>query len=144
MKDVMSMLKNEKGLSLAEVLGATVILGIVIIAFLNISGHMSLSFIRSDHNTEALRLAEETLTNKLNAIATANRIPDVGTQGVATTTIDGYEVTIYETELTNTTYDLPPGATQHVSVQAIVILKSTNPPPPLVSRLITVTVSWGG
>jgi prepilin-type N-terminal cleavage/methylation domain-containing protein len=48
-------LKNEKGLTLIEVLGAMMILSIVVIAFVNLSGYTSLTLQKSDSSIEALR-----------------------------------------------------------------------------------------
>ncbi len=138
------MLKNDKGLTLIEVLGALLILSIVIITFVGVSQFTNLSFSRNDDRTEAIRLAEKTLSVKKNAIATAAIVPNSGTQGAVTTIIDNYSVTIYDTALTNSIYALPAGKTSHVSVQTIVILKSTVSPFADEPRLITVTVSWGG
>ncbi|HEY0827405.1 MAG TPA: prepilin-type N-terminal cleavage/methylation domain-containing protein [Bacilli bacterium] len=138
------MLKNDKGLTLIEVLGGLIILSIVIVVFMNISGYTSQSFGKTDKKEAAVRLAENTLAEKRNAIAKAESLPDSGSQGVATTVIGGYSVTIYDTILTNTAYALPAGTTVHVSVQAIVLLKKTTSPFDKEPRLITVTVSWEG
>ncbi len=141
-------IKNERGLTLIEVLAAMAILSIIVIAFVNISGYMTLAFSKGDSETEAIRLAEKILTEERNRIDSLSTRPSVDYEKTIPV-VNGYVVTINETALVNNpsySQPLPTGLTNHVSVQGVVLLKNPNSVPvPNIDdpRLLTVTLSWG-
>lgn len=136
------MIKNEKGLTLVEVLAAAAILGMIVTVFVTISGYTQLSFNKSDQKAASLRLAESKLNEIRNAIPVDPPIPNVGTQNQPTTPVSGFNVTVNETALTSTpVYSTPIPEKNQVSLQGVVLLNNNGT---YVPRLITVTVSWEG
>jgi Tfp pilus assembly protein PilV len=143
-------IKNEKGLTLLEIIAAALILSFIVLAFADISGYSRLSFAKSDKKNVALRLAEQKLKDIRNTIESTN--PAINTQNMVTTPFPSntdYSYTISDTPLTETpTYTNQTTTANRVSLQAVVLMDSgtTNPGPPpttiYVPRLITVTVSW--
>lgn len=121
---------NEKGLTLVEVLAATVILGILILAFLNISGYSSLSHLKSDQIIDAQRIAEEELSKARFYLKANNALP-------ANPVIPGYTIILQLTDFASpSNYNSSSFLEEHYSLQAVVLVSS-------VPKILTVTVSWG-
>ncbi|MCC2685283.1 MAG: hypothetical protein K0R75_2182 [Paenibacillaceae bacterium] len=138
------MIRNERGITLIEIMAAVVILSITVVIFTNISQYLSDNTVKDDKRTEALNIANQKLNSVVNAISSTSPFTGINTQN-ATTTIDGYPVTVNETALTNTTgssFSNIPADERHVSLSSVVLMYNSgtgqNEP-----RLITVTVSWG-
>ncbi|KIL42458.1 hypothetical protein SD70_00685 [Gordoniibacillus kamchatkensis] len=138
-------LKKERGLTLIEVLAAITILGIIVTAFVTISGYTQLSFNSSDKKAAALRLAEQKLKEIRSSIPQDPPIPNINTQNAQILGVSGphvtFNITVNETDLSPSSYPIPIPDPNCVSVEGIVILNNAGV---YVSRLITVTVSWGG
>lgn len=148
---------NEKGLTLIEVMAATVLLGIAVTIFMNISGYMSNSRQSDDRRTEAIIIAEKKL-NEYRAdysipdkrIYTSLATTDPVNEKVAELTESNYSVKIQHSPINNlnadpgtANYDMTNVKNKLVSLQAIILVKNsvTNSDVP---RLMTVTVSWDG
>lgn len=125
-------LKNERGITLIEVMAASVILGILVVSFLSFSGYSILAGKKSDRSTEAQRIAEKQLNIARQSIS------EDPTKLPAKPTVPGYDVTIQATDLVNTiNYVSTSFLANHISLQAIVFMNST-------PKVLTVTVSWSG
>jgi len=143
---VKSMVRDDKGLTLIEVLAAIVILSVVILAFVNISGYTAQSSSKSDKKAGALRLAELTMNTLRNTVDSSSSIMNVFTLPTPTPpppNANGYSIAMSETLLTATpSYSVAEFANK-VSLQDIFILhdpvSNTD-----VNHLITITVSWAG
>jgi prepilin-type N-terminal cleavage/methylation domain-containing protein len=131
------MVRNNKGMSLIEVLAAVVILSIVILSFINISGYTALSSSKTDKKAGALRLAEQKLNSIRYTIGTS--IPVNGSQNQSSTS-GIYTIDVYDTLLNTPSY-LPVVLANKVTLQDIFIMKNGSNDE---SRLIVVTVSWAG
>jgi type II secretory pathway pseudopilin PulG len=144
------MINNQKGITLIEIMAATVILGMLVIGFINLSTFSSKSKIGNDRSVAALQLAEEQLninrsyynTLQSDAIITGNKqltpfpssIPDN----------DNYNIIVQLSDLIeNPTYTQTTGNRQ-VHVQSVVLIKNAADLTQVVPRLLTVTVSWDG
>ncbi len=140
----MPMLRNHRGLTLTEILGAMTILGIVVLLFISVSNYTVVRTSKGDMKYDALVLAENEL--KQLVFDTNQNYLAVGSQDAKLPeTIDRYTVYVDEYPFAGTDRDYNPStptnpATQ-VSVQAIVNLYNGTTPE---STIITVTVSWGG
>jgi prepilin-type N-terminal cleavage/methylation domain-containing protein len=152
------MKKNERGLTLIEVLAVTVILSIVLTAFITVSNYTMASRSTSDKKTEALRLAEDVINQYRSTYAN----PSTGNLTVTSSTINtiiviadpapesttDYRIKIQHSKVesktnTNTSYSLNNLKTNYVSLQSIVTDKNTTDNT-VTPRLLTVTVSWDG
>lgn len=131
-------MKDQRGASLVEVLGASVILGIVVTAFLALSQHMALADRTADLETRALRLAEEKLSYASDQLRNNNGLP--ANQQEA----DGFSVVYQIAALGSGTdpvaYNDQSFGPKHLSLQTIVTVSENGKPTP---ALLTVTVSWG-
>lgn len=139
------MIRNEKGITLVEVLAAVVILSILVVAFTNISTFTTKSSSTTDRRAGALRVAEERLNTIRNNIGTT-ALPIMGSQDVvAGTDASGfYQIDVSDTSLQSPSYSAA-GLTHKVYLQDIYIMRDlTTNPETRVSRLIIVTVSWEG
>jgi prepilin-type N-terminal cleavage/methylation domain-containing protein len=143
------MTRNEKGLTLIEVLAAVVILSILVLTFTNLSSFTMLSSSKTDKKAGAIQLAEltmNTLREKVNTANANSAIMNISTlPAPSPSVVNGYTITMLETPLTpNPTYTQP-DSTNKVSVQDIFIFHD---PDPLihkdVNRLVTVIVTWAG
>jgi type II secretory pathway pseudopilin PulG len=128
--------RNEKGITLVEALAATVILSLVVLTFVTLSSTVSRADDRTDHSTEALRIAELNLNYARDFYIRNNTIP---ADEFPDSAEGGYEVEIQQTDLIGNpaAYNTTSFGERHVSLQTIVF--GGTPPIP---RLITVTVSW--
>jgi prepilin-type N-terminal cleavage/methylation domain-containing protein len=152
------MKKNERGLTLIEVLAVTVILSIVLTAFITVSNYTMASRSTSDKKTEALRLAEDVINQYRSTYAH----PSTGNLTVTSSIINtiiviadpapestaDYRIKIQHSKVesktnTNTSYSLNNLKTNYVSLQSIVTAKNTTDNT-VTPRLLTVTVSWDG
>jgi prepilin-type N-terminal cleavage/methylation domain-containing protein len=122
--------RDERGLTLIEVLAATVILSIVVVGFLHMSGYLALSATQAERSAEALRIAEEQAGLARQYVREFQAPPP-------DPTVPGYTVTIQETDLLHnpSLYDTTSFGPHHVSVQSVVLLQDD-------PVLMTVTVSW--
>jgi prepilin-type N-terminal cleavage/methylation domain-containing protein len=130
------MLKNQKGVTLLEVLASTVILSLVVIGFITISNFGLVTNKNSDRSADAMNIAEEILNNARTDIKTTGAWPT----RVTPPTRDVFSAKIQYAPINftnpNVNYDTSLG-TRHVSLQAIVWLHAQ-------PNLLTVTVSWSG
>lgn len=123
------MLKNEKGLTLIEVLASVAILSIVVLAYINISDYTLLANHKSSKSVEALRIAEEQLNLARENFRVNQTIP-------TNKIVDAYKVIFQINNLPNSgAYDTTEYESNHVSLQGIIAENSE-------TRLLTVTVSW--
>jgi prepilin-type N-terminal cleavage/methylation domain-containing protein len=129
------MKNNERGLTLIEVLAATVILSIVLTAFITVSNYTMASRSTSDKKTEALRLAEDVINKYRSTYAN----PSTGNLTVTSSTINtiiviadpapesttDYRIKIQHSKVesktnTSASYSLNNLKTNYVSLQSIV------------------------
>lgn len=131
-------MRDQRGASLVEVMGASAILGIVVAAFLALSQYLALSERATDTETEALRLAEQRL-----ARASAH-VRDYGAPPADEPDADGFSVAYRMTLLGEgddpVEYEAQSFGPKHLSLQTVVPVASGGLPLP---ALLTVTVSWG-
>lgn len=135
-------MRNEKGLTLIEVLASMVLLSIIVIAFVQVSGYTSLADNKSDRKAEAYRIAENELNELRTLYTTPATIPDNAswTDPLPDTSYAGYTVVVQKHELNDINqnqYNYTNIETNHVSIQSIVLFTDNVP------RVITVTVTWG-
>lgn len=135
-------LRNERGTTLIQVLGAVVILTMIILSFVGISQYTTASNRDTDRRDEALFIAEE-IVNTLRADVTTYDLS--GT--VKPSTKPGFKYRIDRVTLTSTG-DItikpfltnPISSRYHVTLQAIMKNPAANQPP----QLFLVTVLWEG
>jgi prepilin-type N-terminal cleavage/methylation domain-containing protein len=142
------MVRNNKGMTLIEVLAAVVILSIVVLAFSNISSFTMLSSSKTDKKAGAIRLAELTMNTIRDTVNTYNAnspIMNISTLAAPSpSVVNGYTITMYETALTiNPTYTPQPVSSNKVSVQDIFIFHDQGTSKD-VNRLVTILVTWAG
>jgi Tfp pilus assembly protein PilV len=133
-KKYKKILRNEKGVSLVEVLGSIVIIGIILYTVLSITGFTSLSIIKSDNRTNAVIIAEKELSHALERIKTEEMTE---TEKNA----ESFKVYTDITEISeNPSFgnSTPRDTSTSVSLQGV----GTNNHGEQV--LVTITVSWGG
>ncbi|MEF3303757.1 type IV pilus modification PilV family protein [Paenibacillus sp. GYB003] len=139
------MIRNEKGVTLLEILAATAILGFLVIGFLNLAHFNAKAKLEQERRAEALRLAEEQLNLKR---AYYHSVPAVsavsGNQVVSDTTSGFYRVLIQLSDLTSSPVYAAPAHPKQVFVQSVVLVKDASNLMAMLPRLLTVTVSWGG
>ena len=124
-----SVLRGEKGLSLIEVMAVIVILGILVLSFMNISGYSLLSRSQSVQRVEARHVAEDQLSKARVYLRTQQALPP-------NPAVPGYAVTYQLSEMSNLgQYAAPSAAARHISLQAVVLIQA-------VPKILTVTVSW--
>lgn len=129
-------LHNERGLTLLEVLAAMVILGIVIVALLNITGFTSLSTHKSTEFTDAYKAAEEKLSIVREYIRRTGQWPEEPERSSMLES-SRYVVKIqhHEWPLEDVVYDLAGLLEHRYSMQAFAWFEGA-------PRVVTVTVSW--
>jgi prepilin-type N-terminal cleavage/methylation domain-containing protein len=137
----MRMLRNQKGLTLVEVLASTVILSIIILMFLNISGYSVLSNRKDDLRIDGLRLAERVLNEERSKLT--SQILPVAWNYSGPTTEGPYTITVQHADLTSAfnNYDRTAFKKNRVSLQSVILFENNAS---LVPQLLTVTVSWEG
>jgi Tfp pilus assembly protein PilV len=127
-------IRNNKGITLLEVLAATVILGLVVLTFVSISQYKLLSDQKTDFQVEALSIAQ----NQLN-IMRADLINTNKTVPAETTVSTNQAYTIrYELiaiDASSISFSPIPSASNSVSLQSMIYHE--NKP-----KLLTVTVYW--
>ncbi len=131
------MLTNQKGLTLIEILSATVVLSVVIMAFVAISAYTGLSDRNTDMKAAAMRIAEQKIHTVRSYVSLHGDAGSLADEQEGEYTITYSLMPLGETALSD--YTLPP-AGQRVSLQAAVLISSGLEPEP---RLLTVVVSWG-
>lgn len=135
-------LRNERGTTLIQVLGAVVILTMIILSFVGISQFTTASNRDTDKRDQALFIAEE-IVNNLRAGVTTYDLS--GTEKPSTdagfkyridtvTMLSAGDVTI------NPFLSKPVSSRYHVTLQAIMKNSVANQPP----QLLLVTVLWEG
>jgi prepilin-type N-terminal cleavage/methylation domain-containing protein len=133
-----SYMQNERGLTLIEVLAAIVILGIVVVAFLDISNFSLAAGKNSDEFEEAMRLAENRLSIARELVYTKpGEILDKPVEQMEK--VDEFTVIYQLTNLSNPTplvYKTDGFQSEHVSLQSIITNSNQ-------ANLLTVTVTWG-
>ena len=131
-------MKNQRGASLIEVLGASAILGIVIAALLYVTQYIALAERTTGLETDALRLAEEKLSYASAYIRSNGALPpneaDAGGFSVV------YQIAWVGDEGDPVEYDSHLFGDRHLSLQTLV-LGTYGGQQQL--ALLTVTVSWG-
>lgn len=141
------MLRNERGLTLLEVLAATVILSLVVLMFLNISSFSMMSTKNDDLRVNALHLAEQKLNEYRGAYTVSVPILQNWTDysNPAVDPTSPYGLYVQQFGLQNA--PLSPAVLTNrklVSLQAIVLFRDISTTPVmLVPRVLTVTVYWG-
>lgn len=129
------MLHNEKGLSLVEVMAASVILMFVVFTFANLSDYSFLAEKKSSRESDALLLAEQEL-NRVKQYAREFQdlppapSPALDAQGFSTK----LQAAAWTTDPIH--YNMQSVQSNHLSLQSVTLVKQ-------VPYLITVTVSWG-
>ena len=130
-------IRNEHGVTLIEAVAAMVVLGFVVIVFLNVSGYSALAGREADKQQEARRIAEEQLNMwRAQLSADPNAEPDAQTVPQAAT-VQGYDVFFQRDAVDDVQYDASTFGPRHVSLQAFALLGGR-------PELVTVTVSWAG
>ncbi|CAN7572151.1 type II secretion system protein [Paenibacillus sp. LjRoot153] len=142
----MPLIRNEKGLTLLEVLAATVILSLVVLMFLNISSFSMMSNKNDDLRVNALQLAEQKLNEYRStytaAVPVLQNWADLNPALVPTSP---YGIYVQQSGLQNPPFS-PAVFTNRklVSLQGIVLFRDiSTTPAKLVPRILTVTVYWG-
>ncbi|WP_158301532.1 type IV pilus modification PilV family protein [Paenibacillus mesophilus] len=124
---------NEKGFTLLEVLAAVVILGIVIIGFVNLTNFNLISDRNSGRYDAALKIAEEKLNEARSQIKTGNAYT------AAPAVPAPYTAFIQDQPYTAAavTYNNSQFGNSMASLQTVVYMNGA-------PRLLTVTISWSG
>jgi Tfp pilus assembly protein PilE len=143
------MLRNNKGLTLMEILGAMTILGFVVILFISVSDYTVIRTYKNNTKYNALLLAENTLKEiifEVNQSHSSGTPKEIGTYDKIPTTSMPFTIHTDETLIDVTDgyqTTTPINKATQVSVQAVVNLKDSGDGN-IKPRLLTVTVSWGG
>lgn len=143
----MQLLRNERGLTLLEVLAATVILSLVVLMFLNISSFSIMSNKNDDLRVNALRLAEQKLNEYRSTYAAA--VPILQNWGdINLDPLDPaspYSVYVQQSGIQNQTFSTTAFTNRKfVSLQGVILFRdASTAPATLVPRILTVTVYWG-
>lgn len=120
-------LRNERGTTLIQVLGAVIILTMIILSFVGISQYTTASNSNTDKRDKALFIAEE-IVNNLRAGVTP------------TATFEGYSYKIEDLTLASniqvTAISGTPARNQ-LTLTSVILVSGT-------PKLHAVTVSWGG
>ncbi|KRE93178.1 hypothetical protein ASG89_06645 [Paenibacillus sp. Soil766] len=141
------MLRNERGLTLLEVLAATVILSLVILMFLNISSFSIMSNKNDDLRVNALQLAEQKLNEYRStytaAIPVLQNWADLNNPAVNPGS--PYGLYVQQSGIQNQTFSTAAFTNRKlVSLQSIILFRDiSTTPAKLVPRIMTVTVYWG-
>ena len=135
------MMRNEKGLTLVEVLAALVLIGLAVTLFVTLSGTAAVSSQVEDRRSAALEIAENELNlwkGRLKAGEALPAIPSIYPDNA----YPGYEVRLLVPQILNASTNLSSlydgqlvGLSRHVSMQTIVY-RSGQP------YLVTIVVSW--
>jgi Tfp pilus assembly protein PilV len=137
------LVNNEKGITLIEIMAAAVILGMIVIGFVNLSTFGAKANSSVDRSAEALSLAEKQLSIQR---AYYDQIPASsvlsGLQLKSSSDANGFRTVIQLSDLSNPTYSNT-SLKRVVYAQAVVVVKSTDGTQG-VPRLLTVSVSWDG
>lgn len=127
-------LNNERGLTLIEVLAAVVILGIVVVAFMDISGYSLAANKKSDRYEEAMRLAESRLNIAKDLVySDPETILNSPKQEGEFTIIYQVSQDLQQPAVSYTSDDFE---SEHVSMQTVVNYANK-------ASILTVTVTWG-
>lgn len=130
------MVSNSKGLTLLEIMAATVILGLVVLTFVSVSQYKLLSDRTTDNQGEALSLAQNQLDTARSALMnTSQSVPEdqrIDLGGNRSYNVH-YRLTVLGTS--GVTFDPAAQGSRQVSLQSM-ILHGSKP------SLLTVTVSW--
>lgn len=145
------MIRNEKGLTLIEVMATVVVLSIIILAFTNLSQYHMLSNRKTDHKQIALTIAEQQLNEKRAYIAANFSSLTTSYMAVGSSntpfilpSYPDYSVYIQQQDFTNAvTYNNAPYlGKSHVSIQGTVLLRDAADASKTKTCLLTVTVMW--
>lgn len=149
-------MNNQKGITLIEVLAATVILTLVVVMFLNISSFSLVANKNDDDRITAIRLAEQTLNEYRRQLE--KKVPIMNNvisnqnwsaHEVTPEPVAPYRIYVQQNELSEEIYNTTVFANKkHVSLQSIVLFEDRGNQShaanfKLVPRKLTVTVYWG-
>jgi len=132
---------NNRGLTLIEVLAATVLLSLAVIIFVQFSSYSTLADRKSDYRESAVRLAEKE-TNRLlalydettPALSTVQAyLPNIAFEGKR------FDVEYRDYPLGTAAFERRSDLPMLTSMQAIILCQDGST---LVPRLLQVTVSW--
>lgn len=124
-------IRNEKGTTLVEVLAATIVLGIVVTAFLNLSHYTLFANQKSSAAVEARHIAEEQL-NVARALIAANPAASL-----TNPTVPGFTVLLQLSNYGTAPPETPGLPPNRFSMQAVVMHGHA-------PKMLTVTVAWDG
>ena len=133
-------LKNQRGLTLIDILGALAVLGIIMTAFITLSQYVTKADVKTERHTRALLLAEKTMQEQRSELENQSPIPMAGSI-YETWSEEPFIITIQDLPMGNTTqtdYTVP-ALDNHYSVQTVILLLNGGMAEP---RLLTVTISW--
>ena len=140
-----SVMRNEKGITLLELLASMAILGIMVAGFLNLTQFNAKTKLEESRRAEALRIAEEQLNRvRVSYNSIPAKSPVTGNQVISTSTQGQYQLLIQLSDLTNTPSYTAPANNRQVYVQSVVLIKDASDPTAMIPKLLTVTVSWNG
>jgi prepilin-type N-terminal cleavage/methylation domain-containing protein len=136
------MIRNEKGVTLVEVLAALVLIGLAVTLFVSLSGTAALSSQTEDRRSAAMEIAENELNLWKGRLKAGEALPTVLPYIYPDTAYPGYSVRLLAPKILNASSDLSTlydgqlaGLSRHVSMQTIVY-RGGQP------HLVTIVVSW--
>jgi len=136
------MLRNEKGLTLVEVLAALVLIGMAVTLFVSLSGTAAVSSRTEDRRSEALEIAENELNLWKGRLKAGDSLPTAFPYVYTLAEQPEYEVRLPAPKVMNASTDFTAlydgqlaGLSSRVSMQTVVY-RSNQP------QLVTVVVSW--
>lgn len=137
------MLRNEKGMTLLEVLAAMVLIGLAVTLFVSLSGTAALSTQTEDRRSEAMEIAENELNLWKGRLKAGEALPTELPHIYPVNAYPGYQVRLLAPRILNAStnpaalYDgqLAGLPSRHVSMQTM-LYRSGQP------HLVTIIVSW--
>lgn len=134
-------MRNERGLTLVEVLAALVLIGLAVTLFVSLSGTAAVSSQTEDRRSAAMEIAENELNLWKGRLKAGEALP-VEPYIFPDNVYPGYEIRLLVPRILNASSDLTAlytgqlaGLSRHVSMQSIVY-RSGQP------HLVTIVVSW--
>ncbi|MBW7473835.1 hypothetical protein K0T92_03640 [Paenibacillus oenotherae] len=130
-----NLLRNERGTTLIQALGAVVILTAIVLSFVGIAQFTAASNKDTDNRNKALFIAEEMINNYRSGTTYV-----IGTETPTSEAGFNYIINRVALPAANTSITLPAIASRYqVSLQALIRSGTSTSP-----NLVSVTVSWGG
>jgi prepilin-type N-terminal cleavage/methylation domain-containing protein len=137
------MMRNEKGMTLVEVLAALVLIGLAVTLFISLSGTAAVSSQTEDRRSDAVEIAENELNLWKGRLKAGDALPAVLPHIYPGETYPGYEVRLLAPKIMNASTNVSSlydgqvsGLSRHISMQTIVY-RSGQP------HLVTIVVFWG-